>query len=217
MARQARLMLPGCPLHIIQRGHLRQACFFNRSDRLVYLDWLREYSRSNGVAIHAYVLMTNHVHLLATADEVWLISAMMKGISQKYAQFLNRRFERKGTWWEGRFRSSPVPVEQYLLTCHRYIELNPVRANMVEFAGEYPWSSYAGNAGLKSDELLTPHPTYLGLGGQTTRHHDAYRNLFSSAILPTQLAAIRQAIARNHPVGVPPETRRRLKAAAHAV
>lgn len=144
MARRARLLLPGCPLHIIQRGHLRERCFFGWSDYNIYLEWLREYARFNGVAIHAYILMTNHVHILATADEIAQISAMMKGVSQRYTQYLNRRFERKGTWWEGRFRSSPVPVEEYFFICQRYIELNPVRACMVDSAEHYQWSSYAG-------------------------------------------------------------------------
>ncbi|HEX8606237.1 MAG TPA: transposase [Pseudoduganella sp.] len=213
MARRARLLLPGCPLHIIQRGHLRQPCFFNRSDYIVYLDWLREYSSFHGVAIHAYVLMRNHVHLLASADEIEPVSALMKGVSQKYAQLLNRRFERKGTWWEGRFRSSPVPVEEYFLVCQRYIELNPVRAGMVDCAEEYRWSSYHGNSGLKTDDLLTPHPTFLGLGKQSEQRYDTYRKLFAAAILPSQLDAIRAAILRNHPVGRPPDTRRNKTAA----
>ncbi|QBI00564.1 transposase [Pseudoduganella albidiflava] len=207
MARRARLLLPGCPLHIIQRGHLRQPCFFGWSDYTVYLEWLRDYSRFNGVAIHAYVLMTNHVHILATADEIEQISALMKGVSQRYTQYLNRRFERKGTWWEGRFRSSPVPVEEYFFTCQRYVELNPVRACIVDSAGRYQWSSYAGNSGMRNDVLLTPHPLYMALGTQADRRHAAYRDLFSNSILPYQLDAIRKAIAGNHPVGRPPAPR----------
>ncbi|WP_173346243.1 transposase [Pseudoduganella dura] len=214
MASQARLHLPGCPLHIIQRGHLRQPCFFHRSDYLVYLDCVREYSRFNGVATHAYVLMTNHIHLLVSADDVMPISAMMKGVSQKYTQYLNRRFERKGTWWEGRFRSSPVPVDRYALICQRYIELNPVRAAMVSSADEYRWSSYAGNAGVQPDDLLTPHSVYLDLSKLTAARHEIYRQLLSVPISPDHLQAIRQAVIGNHPVGLPPDTRRKSKTPA---
>ena len=207
MARSARLLLPGCPLHVIQRGHLRQPCFFQRSDYLVYLDWLHEYSRFNGVAIHAYVLMTNHVHLLVSTEEVELLSAFMKGVSQRYTQYLNRRFERKGTWWEGRFRSSPVPVEKYFLVCQRYIELNPVRASMVDSADRYSWSSYAGNAGIGTDELLTPHFTYLALDACRDQRHAAYQALFVESIPPVYIDEIRNAVAGGYPIGKPPESR----------
>jgi putative transposase len=216
MARHVRLMLPGCPLHVIQRGHLRQPCFFNRSDYIIYRDWLHEYSSFHGVAIHAYVLMSNHVHLLISADAIEPVSALMKGVSQKYAQLLNRRFERKGTWWEGRFRSSPVPVEEYFLICQRYIELNPVRAGMVNCAEAYRWSSHHGNTGTLKDDLITPHPTFLGLGREPENRYATYRKLFASAILPSQLDAIRAAVLRNHPVGQPPKTRRNQNPAGQA-
>ncbi|TWI66503.1 putative transposase [Pseudoduganella lurida] len=201
MPRRARLLLPGYPLHLIQRGHNRQPCFFQRSDYLVYLNWVRDYAEFYGGAIHAYVLMTNHVHLLATMDDVTMLAPMMKAIAQNYAQYINRRLGRSGSVWEDRFRSSPVTNETYLLTCHQYIELNPVRAGMVAHPGRYRWSSYAGNAGLFVDDLLTPLASYLGLGAMTAQRYGAYRSLFSQALDPAHVQVIRNAAAGNRQIG----------------
>lgn len=201
MPRRARLLLPGYPLHLIQRGHNRQPCFFQRSDYIAYLRWLEEYSTFYGGAIHAYVLMTNHVHLLATMDDVTMLAPMMKAIAQNYAQYSNRCRKRTGSVWEHRFRSSPVTDETYLLTCHRYIELNPVRAGMVEHPGRYGWSSYAGNAGMLVDDVLTPLSAYLGLGMGAAQRHGTYRALLSEAIAPADLQIIRHAAAGNRRIG----------------
>ncbi|WP_198019577.1 transposase [Pseudogulbenkiania sp. MAI-1] len=132
MPRRPRLALPGVPLHLIQRGNNRQACFFAEEDYRFYLEWLAEYAGKIGCRLHTYVLMTNHVHLLISADSAEAPGALMKALGQRYVQYVNRIYRRSGTLWEGRFRSCPIQEEAYLLACQRYIELNPVRAGMVE-------------------------------------------------------------------------------------
>jgi putative transposase len=131
MPRRARIPLPNVPIHLIQRGNNRQPCFFADEDYRRYLDWLTEYAGKTGCRVHAYVLMTNHVHLLLSCDRADAGGALMKSLGQRYVQHVNRVYRRSGTLWEGRFRSCPVQEETYLLACQRYIELNPVRANMV--------------------------------------------------------------------------------------
>jgi putative transposase len=185
---------------LIQRGHNRQPCFLHRWDYLVYLDQLREYSHAHGAMVHAYVLMTNHVHLLISFDEIRQLPRFMKALAQKYAQYLNRRLSRCGSVWQGRYRSSAVTDDSYFLSCQRYIELNPVRAAMTESPAAYRWSSYAGNAGLLVDDLLTPHPTYLGISADSGRRHVAYRRLFTAPISQAHLAAIRHAARTNGPI-----------------
>ena len=142
MPRRARLMLPDIPLHLIQRGNNRQACFIAEDDYRFYLDWLKDSADKHGCRIHAYVLMTNHVHLLASSSTADAMGAMMKALGQRYAQYVNRTYRRSGTLWEGRVRSCLTQEENYFLACQRYIELNPVRAGMVGHPGEYRWSSY---------------------------------------------------------------------------
>lgn len=201
MPRTARILIPGYPLHITHRGHDGQDCFFQRSDYLNFLASLREHGGACGAAIHAYALMTNHVHVLVSFADVSLVSTMMKAILQEHAQVLNRRFGRMGGWWGDRFHSSPVLSDAYFLACHRYIELNPVDATMVGSARCYPWSSYGGNAGLRQDLLLTPHPTYLALGSDEERRCRAYRALFDRPLPADQVGAIRDALAKNQPLG----------------
>ncbi|WP_338764866.1 transposase [Massilia sp. METH4] len=200
MPRRARLFLPGYPLHIVQRSHNRQPCFLERSDLHHYLHWLGEYAQSYRASIHAYVLMTNHVHLLASADDVLLLSGFMKSIGQNYAQYLNRRCNRSGSVWEGRYWSSPVTSDRYFLTCQRYIELNPVRAGIVDSPSRYRWSSHGGNAGLVLDELLTPHVTYLALNKNDACRYRDYRHLFREAIGAGDLELIRSALRKNRPL-----------------
>ena len=147
MPRHARAILPEVAVHIIQRGNNRSACFHRDADYLVYLDHLRELSQRHGCEIHAYCLMTNHVHLLATPRAANACALLMKNLGQRYVQYVNRSRERTGTLWEGRFRSCIAQSERYVMACYRYIELNPVRAGMVARAGDYRWSSYLANAG----------------------------------------------------------------------
>jgi putative transposase len=193
MPRHARAILPEVAVHIIQRGNNRSACFHRESDYLVYLDHLRELSHRHGCEIHAYCLMTNHVHLLATPQSANACALLMKNLGQRYVQYVNRSRERTGTLWEGRFRSCIAQSDRYVLACYRYIELNPVRAGMVERAGDYRWSSHRSNAGGARDTWLAPHPDYLALGTDEEARRAAYLALVDSGLDPAQMAEIRSA------------------------
>jgi putative transposase len=201
MPRRARLYLPNVPLHLIQRGHNRQPCFFSSADYQFYLHWLGEHARDTGCAIHAYVLMTNHVHLLLSADHAHSTGAMMKALGQRYVQHINRKYQRSGSLWEGRFRSCPTQDERYLLACHRYIELNPVRAGLVDYPGDYRWSSYRANAHGDSDALVHPHAIYRALGSDQESRLAAYRALFRYDLAPALIDQIRCAANGNAPLG----------------
>lgn len=193
MPRLPRLKLPNTPLHIIQRGNNRSVCFATDEDYRFYLDYLADISAKVGVAIHAYVLMTNHVHLLATPQDAAGASQLMKRLGQRYVQYFNRAYHRTGTLWEGRFRSCVVREEAYFLGCHRYIEMNPVRAEMVAHPGEYRWSSYAANAQGDVSPLIRPHAVYGGLGLTNEERQAAYRELFRYDLDPGLMDEIRQA------------------------
>ena len=178
MPRIARLRAADIPLHVVQRGNNRGACFFAESDYLVYRAQLSELAERFKCAVHAYVFMTNHVHLLLTPTDPDGASKLMKHLGQRYVQYVNRRYSRTGTLWEGRFHSCIVQAEAYLLSCQRYIELNPVRAGMVRDPAEYRWSSYAANALGAEDELVKPHATMLALSTNEQRRMQAYRSMF---------------------------------------
>lgn len=193
MPRRARLRLAGLPLHIIQRGNNRTPCFHADEDYALYLHHLGELARKFHCAVHAYVLMTNHVHLLITPARAEGPSLLMKHLGQRYVQYVNRTYRRSGTLWEGRFRSSIMQEPGYFLRCHCYIELNPVRANMVRRPGDYRWSSYRANAGFAASRLLTPHGEYLALGRNDDERGAAYRELFRSQLDLAQLDEIRSA------------------------
>ncbi|MGQ0587367.1 MAG: transposase [Gammaproteobacteria bacterium] len=193
MPRHARLRVAGIPFHVIQRGHNRAPCFFSGLDRTCYLDELGRQARSNGVAVHAYVLMTNHVHLLMTAGNADGIPLLMKVLGQRYARHVNRQRQRVGTLWDGRYRSCLVDTDGYLLTCHRYIELNPVRAGIVEHPGEYPWSSHRANALGAHDPLVSPHSIMDSLGRDQEERRTAYRELFRNGLEPQVLEQIRSS------------------------
>jgi putative transposase len=201
MSRPTRLVLPAVPLHIIQRGNNRGPCFAGPSDYLVYLTLLRQYAAETACHIHAYVLMTNHVHLLLSAGSRTGPSVLMRRLGQHYVQYFNRRQGRSGTLWEGRFRSCLVDSERYLLVCQRYIELNPVRARMVEMPEAYPWSSYRANALGAADPLVTPHLVYTGLGRHDVDRRAAYRHLFLEDLSEQLLAEIRRAGNGGRPLG----------------
>ena len=193
MARLPRLSIVGCPQHIIQRGNNRQACFFAEQDYTVYLDKLKDSAIRHDVAIHAFVLMTNHVHLLMTAPSTDGISQVMQSLGRYYVRYINQTYQRTGTLWEGRFKSTLVDTENYLLTLYRYIELNPVRARMVEHPAAYPWSSYHGNAGDRNITLLTPHALYLALGNTEAERKSVYQSLFLTHLSGNTIQAIRDA------------------------
>lgn len=193
MARLPRLYLPGCAQHVIQRGNNREACFYAEADYKAYLSFLKDAATKYQVAIHAFVLMTNHVHLLVTPQSEHGVSRMMQAQGRKYVQYFNYTYRRTATLWEGRYKSTVVDADNYLLTVYRYIELNPVRAKMVSHAAEYPWSSYQGNALGKPIQLLTPHVLYNQLGKTDNERQVAYRGLFNGMMTDQELTAIRDA------------------------
>lgn len=201
MPRRARLRLAGLPLHIIQRGNNRSACFFADEDYLLYLHHLDELSRKFRCAVHAYVLMTNHVHLLLTPARQDGPSLLMKHLGQRYVQYVNRSYRRSGTLWEGRFRSSIVQEQEYLLRCHCYIELNPVRAGMVSCPRDYGWSSYLSNAEGVPSRLLTPHEEYVALGAREEERLEAYRALFRTELDSKEAGEIRLAANGGYALG----------------
>lgn len=201
MSRRARLVLPGIPLHIIQRGNNRARCFYTDADYLVYLDMLRECTDESGCLVHAFVLMTNHVHLLISPGDADAPGKMMQRLGQRYVQYVNRRQQRTGTLWEGRFRSCLVGDDRYLLVCQRYIELNPVRAGMVSSPGLYAWSSYRANALGHESSIVTPHPVYLGLSRSEPERQAAYRALFQESLQERETEQIRQASNGNYTFG----------------
>lgn len=200
MPRRARLAVPGVPWHIIQRGNNRSACFYADEDYHRYLDTLKEQAEKYGCVIHAYVLMTNHVHILLTPEHEDSASLLMKHLGQRYVQYVNRTYKRSGTLWEGRFRSCIAQSEDYVLSCYRYIELNPVRANMVSRPEEYRWSSYGVNA-WGDESWLTAHDEYMRLGQSEDDRCYAYRELFRYALSEEDLHFIRKAAHYCQPVG----------------
>jgi putative transposase len=193
MPRHARLRLAQLPLHVIQRGVDRAACFRSDTDRGLYLGLLEELSLETSCAVHAYVLMTNHVHLLLTPLEAESCSLLMKHVGQRYAQHCNRTWGRTGPLWEGRFRSSVVDSTGYLLRCQRYIELNPVRAGMVRHPAEYRWSSFRTNALGVPSSVVSPHLVYRSLGRSEEEQRLAYRAIFDVPENAQELEAIRAA------------------------
>jgi len=196
MARLPRLNLPGIPQHVIQRGNNKQVSFFNDKDYAVYLDKLKLYSEKYSVAVHSYVLMTNHVHLLMTPETEQGVSQVMQALGLYYVRYINQTYGRTGTLWEGRYKSTLVDSDNYFLTVSRYVELNPVRAGMVEHPAEYPWSSYQYNALGKPIELITPHFLYQGLAKTEKTRQKRYAALFDEMIPDYTLEEIRHSINR---------------------
>lgn len=201
MARQPRTDLAGIPQHVVQRGNNRMLCFLDDDDRQRYLASLRDALRRFDCVLHAYVLMSNHVHLLVTPCVAGGVSRLMQYFGRGYAQMFNGRHRRSGTLWEGRFRSCLVDSETYVLRCYRYIELNPVRAWMVEAPQDYPWSSHVANALVAPDAILTPHAAYLSLGGTAEERAIQYRGLFQEAMSAEMLAEIRVYLQQQRALG----------------
>ena len=193
MARHRRFCLPGHPQHVIPRGNKRDIIFADDQDYRAYRDTLAEGCHRFECAVHAYVFMTNHVHLLITPATGTAISYLMQSLGRKYVQYFNWRHRRTGTLWEGRYKATLIDTEAYLLTCYRYIELNPVRAGMVEHPAEYPWSSYRRNAAGIPDNLVTDHDVYSALAPDGHGRQVAYRALFDAQIPVAALEAIREA------------------------
>jgi len=201
MPRRARLAVPGIPWHIIQRGNNRCRCFYADEDYRRYLRILGEQAEKFQCTLHAYVLMTNHVHLLLTPQETDSAALMMKHLGQRYVQFVNRTYHRSGTLWEGRFKSCLAEEGTYVLTCYRYIELNPVRAGMVTRPEDYRWSSYACNGLGVPDRLIHPHDQYTALGQSQGARLAAYRALFDAQLDDAQIDMIRRATNGNYALG----------------
>ena len=201
MARKTRMYIPGVPAHVVQRGNNRSACFFSDDDYQYYKTLLLQGMKRYGAELHAYCLMTNHVHLLLTPLAEDSISRVLQHVGRQYVQYINKTYKRSGTLWEGRHKGSLVDAENYLLTCYRYIELNPVAANMVTQPQDYQWSSYRANAWGKSDPLITPHEIYLSIDKciEHAQHH--YRELFKVMISDVDIHQIRNTTSKNFPLG----------------
>ena len=194
MARLPRFVLPGHPQHVMVRGNNRDPIFNTDEDYHFYLDKLQDAARMHQCDIHAYVLMTNHVHLLVTPHAEDGISKMIQRLGRYYVQYFNYTYRRSGTLWEGRYKASLIDSDAYALTCYRYIELNPLRAGMVGHPAEYPWSSYRGNALGEDDALLTPHPLFLALGDSAIERQAVYRTLFEAHFDERTLDEVRSSI-----------------------
>jgi putative transposase len=188
-----RYCLPGQPQHVIQRGNNRNIIFAADDDYQFYRDCLQRACEKQGCAIHAYVLMTNHVHLLMTPERENAIGKVLQSVGRRYVQYFNHAYQRTGTLWEGRYKATLIDTEAYLLTCYRYIEINPVRAGMVASPGNYRWSSYACNVLGRSDCLVEPHELYHALGRNAEERRLAYRALFKEKLDEATLTDIREA------------------------
>lgn len=201
MARLPRLTLPGYPHHIIQRGNNRQAIFASDADYQTLLDLLAENAKKFDVAIHAYVLMGNHFHLLATPQTLDGLPQMMQAVGRRYVRYFNDRQKRTGTLWEGRYKSTVIQTERYLLACMAYMDLNPVRAGLVPQARDYPWSSHGHYIGQRTDKLLTPHALIWELGNTPFAREAAYAALVQSGIDPVQHTALTDSALRGWALG----------------
>ena len=201
MPRRARLKVSGQPWHVWQRGVNRARCFSGVADRERYLGLLAEKSAECDCQVHAYVLMSNHVHLLVTPAADDSVSRMMKAVGERYVRAFNKRHKRTGTLWEGRFKSTIVDSERYLFTLYRYIELNPVRAGLVEHPREFPWSSHGANAFGERDSLVSPHEVYRKLGRNNATRRAAYRGLFNVPLDETTVTTIRHATQKGWALG----------------
>ena len=203
MARLPRLTLPGYPHHIIQRGNNRQPIFAATADYQVLLNLLDENARKFEVAIHAYVLMTNHFHLLATPQTSDGLPQMMQAVGRRYVRYFNDRQKRSGTLWEGRYRSTLIQTDRYLLACMAYIDLNPVRAGLVAQARDYPWSSHGHFIGQHLDKLVTPHPLYWELGNTPFAREATYADWVQAGISSVQQQALTDAALSGWALGEP--------------
>lgn len=195
------MYVAGMPYHVIQRGNNRDACFFSDSDYLFYLTCLQEACTRYQVSCHAYVLMTNHTHLLLSPKTENGVSAVMQSLGRRYVQSINKLYRRSGTLWEGRHKASVVDAENYLLSCYRYIELNPVVARMTIHPGDYRWSSYRNHAYGEPNTIIVDHSVFENLGNNSKLRHENYRALFDTVLSKTILHEIRNAAECSMPLG----------------
>jgi putative transposase len=201
MPRKQRMYQPGIPSHIVQRGNDRKPCFFEYENYLFFLDCLENAIRRYQVAVHAYVLMTNHIHLLMTPSTESGISRVMQLVGNRYVQYINKKYGRTGTLWEGRHKASLVDAQRYLLTCYRYIEMNPVRAGMVGHPGDYRWSSYRHHVGESRSSIIEDHEVFQRLAPTTSQRILYYQSLFRDGLDIHELEAVRKAATFSMPLG----------------
>ncbi len=202
MPRNARIAIDNYPHHIIQRGHNRQVVFASADDCLFYLDNLQEWKDKLGCKVYAYCLMPNHVHLIIDPGaDARNLSMLMKRIAGRQTRYVNKTEKRSGTLWEGRFKSSPISTDEYLLSCCRYVELNPVRAGIVAVAEDYRWSSYRAKVEKTKQDLLDFDPLYLGLASSAEKRREKYRNFVLGSIAEEETEQIRRAIQRGQLTG----------------
>ncbi len=193
MARLPRYYAPGIVQHVIQRGNNRQDIFLNDEDCAFFWECLKDAAQKYECAVHAYIFMPNHIHLLVTPKKENSVSKMLQSLGRKYVQYFNQTYERTGTLWEGRYRSTVIEPDEYLFDVSKYIELNPVRHGLVSHPRDYLWSSYHANADAEDDELVTPHANYLALGKTAAKRRAAYRTLFRKRLTDAALETIRAA------------------------
>lgn len=208
MTRIARNFLPDFPVHVVHRGNNRQRIFTCESDLLLFRRSLEEDAAELSISVHSYVLMSNHVHLLLTPRTANAISRLIQRVARQYVGYFNSRYRRTGTLWEGRFHSTVIGSDAYLLACHRYIENNPVRAGMVTHPAMYPWSSHGHNAGLALDSLVTLHPVVGSLGATERARSEAYRRMFLEPDRADETDVLRAASRMSRAVGFPEVARR---------
>ena len=201
MPRKPRFYLPGRPTHVMQRGHNRNVVFFADQDYLEYLRCLKQAADQYGCKVHAYILMTNHVHLLVTPERKDSIGQLFQGLGRHYVRYVNETYKRHGGLWEGRHKGNVIQSQAYLLTCMRYIEMNPVRAGMVDHPAKYRWSSYASNALGVTNVILKQHAEYLNLGGTPKLRQQVYQGLFAVDDEADVLNFLRQSLQSGTPLG----------------
>ena len=201
MPRKPRMYLPNVPCHVVQRGNDRCASFYRDDDYRIYLHCLNDARQRYAVDIHAYVLMTNHVHLLMTPTTSEGISRLMQHVGNRYVQYINKTYRRTGTLWEGRHKSSLIDAENYLLACYRYIELNPVRAGMAKHPGDYRWSSYRQHAYGEFSPVITDHEVYNRIASYDDERQHVYRELFNISLNHEEVHLIRNASTFSMPLG----------------
>ena len=201
MPRKPRFFVPGAPVHVVQRGHNRSAIFFDELDYLEYLRCLKQAADNYGCEIHAYVLMTNHVHLLLTPERADSVARLFQNLGRHYVGHINKTYQRHGSLWEGRYKSNVIESQAYLLSCMRYIEMNPVRAGMVDHPAKYRWSSYAANALGADNAILTAQSEYVALAQLPENRQSAYRDLFDKEADSDELTLLRDALQTGTPLG----------------
>lgn len=201
MARLPRLVVPNQPHHVIQSGADKQRIFRDPDDYTRFLGWLREAAKQFRVAIHAYVLMPTHLHLLLSPSDDGGLGRMMQWVGRHYVPYFNAKYHRTGTLWQGRYKATVIESEQYFLLCSRYIELNPVRVGLVASAADYSWSSLAHHLGSRSDPLITDHPVFWALGNTPFDREAAYRALLEQGVNEQEIAALTEATLKGWPLG----------------